>query len=62
MKRKFFVHITGIVESDEGTASTEGLTDHEEMTEAVKASFKPDLQWGVEVLTYDAHVFQSETP
>lgn len=60
MKRKFFVHITGTVESDEGTASLEGLTDLEEMTQAVKDSFKPDLQWGVEVLTFDAHVFPKE--
>lgn len=60
MKRKFFVHVTGTVEADPDTARIEGQTEMDEMTQAVKDSFKPDLQWGIEVVSYEAFVFSKE--
>lgn len=62
MKRRFFVHITGTVEEDTETARSEKQTSLEEMTEAVKISFRPDLQWGVEVEEHTVFVFQKELP
>lgn len=60
MRHRFFVHITGTVQSDSDTAKLEDQTNLEEMTEAVKASFKPDEQWGVQTDEVTVHVFSKE--
>lgn len=58
--RRFQILIEGTVKPDPETAKLEGQSALQEMRAAVEMSFRPDLQWGVEMTSMDITMPESE--